>query len=105
VAAQEVGALSLIAQLGIADAPSVKAEHPVWIDRSEVLRAAATGLWWPAGGCRHVIGRVLDPFGHVLQEVRSPFAGEILYVVATPPVTEGEPVGFVGHVADSEPRP
>jgi hypothetical protein len=111
VAAQEAGALSLIAHLGIADAPSLQVEHPVWIDRSEVLRADATGLWRPtvekmqsvAAGT--LIGRLLDPFGRVLQEVRAPFAGEILYVVATPPVTEGEPVGFVGHVADSEPRP
>jgi hypothetical protein len=109
VAAQEAGALSLIAHLGIADAPSVKAEHPVWIDRGEVLRAAATGLWRPAVekmqsvAAGTLIGRVLDPFGHVLQEVRAPFAGEILYVVATPPVSEGEPVGFVGHVAEGEP--
>jgi hypothetical protein len=87
----------------------VKAEHPVWIDRGEVLRAAATGLWRPAVekmqsvAAGTLIGRVLDPFGHVLQEVRAPFAGEILYVVATPPVSEGEPVGFVGHVAEGEP--
>jgi len=111
VRAQEAGALSLIAHLGIMDAPSVRVERPVWIDRSEVLRAAATGIWQPvvekmqsvAEGT--LIGRVTDPFGKVLQEVRAPFAGEILYVVATPPVTEGEPVGFVGQVAEAEPKP
>jgi predicted deacylase len=111
VAAQEAGALSLIAHLGIADVPSVRVEHPVWIDRSAVLQAPASGLWRPvvekmqsvAAGT--LIGRVLDPFGRVLQEVRAPFAGEVLYVVATPPVSEGEPVGFVGHVAEGEPKP
>jgi len=111
VRAQEAGALSLIAHLGIMDAPSVRVERPVWIDRSEVLRAATTGIWHPvvekmqsvAQGT--LIGRVTDPFGKVLQEVRAPFAGEILYVVATPPVTEGEPVGFVGQVAEAEPKP
>jgi predicted deacylase len=109
VAAQEAGVLSLIAHLGISDVPSVKVEHPVWIDRSEVLRAGATGLWRPAVekmqsvAAGTLIGRVLDPFGKVLQEVRAPFAGEILYVVATPPVTDGEPVGFVGQVTDRVP--
>lgn len=101
----------MIAHLGIMDAPSVRVERPVWIDRSEVVRAAATGIWHPvvekmqslATGT--LIGRVTDPFGKVLQEVRAPFAGEILYVVATPPVSDGEPVAFVGQVAEAEPKP
>jgi len=86
-------------------------EHPVWYDRSEVLRATATGIWHPtvektqtvAAGA--LLGRLTDPFGKVLQEVRAPFAGEMLYVVATPPVSEGEPLAFVGHLSDVEPRP
>jgi predicted deacylase len=111
VRAQEAGALSLISYLGIMDAPSIRVEHPVWYDRSEVLRATASGIWQPtvekmqmvAAGT--LVGRVTDPFGKVLQEVRSPFAGEMLYVVGTPPVSDGEPLGFVGHIAEVEPRP
>ncbi len=81
----------------------------MWFDRSEVLRAAATGVWYPAVekmqtvAAGTVLGRVHDPFGKVLQEVRAPFAGEVLYVVATPPVTEGEPLAFVAHALDGEP--
>ena len=52
-----------------------------------------------------LLGRVTDPFGNVLHEVRAPFAGEVLYVVGTPPVTEGEPLAFVGQVAENEPKP
>jgi len=111
VRAQEAGALSLVAFLGIMDAPSIRVEHPVWYDRSEVLRATATGIWHPtvekmqmvAAGA--LLGRLTDPFGKVLQEVRAPFAGEVLYVVGTPPVSEGEPLGFVGHIAEAEPQP
>jgi predicted deacylase len=111
VRAQEAGALSLLAHLGIMDAPSMRVEHPVWYDRSEVLRATATGIWHPtvektqtvAAGA--LLGRLTDPFGKVLQEARAPFAGEMLYVVATPPVSEGEPLAFVGHLSDVEPRP
>jgi len=33
--------------------------------------------------------------------VRAPFAGIVLYVVATPPVTEGEPVAGLGAVGST----
>ena len=111
VAAQEAGALSVIAHLGIADMPRMSVRNAVWFDRSEVLRAAATGLWYPAVekmqtvAAGTLLGRVRDPFGKELQEVRAPFAGEVLYVVGTPPATEGEPLAFVGHLLKGEPLP
>ena len=111
VAAQEAGALSMIAHLGIMEAPSVRVERALWIERSQVLRAGATGVWQPAVekmqsvAAETLIGRITDPFGHTLQEVRAPFAGEMLYVVATPPVSEGEPLGYVAEVRDAEPVP
>jgi predicted deacylase len=97
------GALSVINHLGIMTAPSVKVEKPVWIDKSEVLTSPATGVWEPvidqkdtvAAGS--LVGRVRDASGKLLGEVRAPFAGFMLYVVATPPITKGEPVGFVGR--------
>ena len=110
VAAQEAGAMSLLAHLKILDgAPSVRATSPVWIDRSDVVRTPATGVWHPsvekmqsvAAGT--LVGRVHDPFGDVLGEVRAPFTGEVLYVVATPPVTKGEPVAFIAHLTDQAP--
>jgi predicted deacylase len=76
--------------------------NPVWIGRNEVLTSGATGLWYPAVEKGYtvaegaVIGRVTDFFGRTLEEIRAPFAGEILYVVGTPPITKGEPVGFIG---------
>ncbi len=100
------GALSVINQLGIMEAPSVRVEHPVWIDKSEVLTAPATGVWEPvvdqkdAVVAGSLVGRVKDASGKVLAEVRAPFAGIMLYVVATPPITKGEPVGFVGRVQE-----
>ena len=98
------GALSVINHLGIMAAPSVRVDKPVWIDKSEVLTSPATGVWEPvidqkdsvvAGS---LVGRVKDATGKVLAEVRAPFAGVMLYVVFTPPITRGEPVGFVGRV-------
>jgi hypothetical protein len=83
--------------------------HPVWLGRNEVLRSSFTGLLYPmvepgqtvAEGT--LIARVTDFHGKLLEEIRSPFAGEILYVVATPPVTRGEPVGFVAERAAGVP--
>ena len=34
--------------------------------------------------------------------LRAPFAGEILYILGTPPVSKGEPLAMVGHVAESD---
>src|SRR5262245_37631815 len=111
VAAQERGALSLVAALGIMDGASARVAKPVWIARGEVLRAPATGVWRPAVekaqtvAAGALLGRMHDPFGKVLAEVHAPFGGEILYVVGTPPVSEGEPLAFVGEIAAGEPSP
>ena len=106
VAAHEAGARSVLAHLGILDGPSMRVAHPLWIDRSEVLRSPVTGVWQPAGekmqsvSTGTFLGRVTDPFGEVLHEARAPFAGEILYVVGTPPVSAGEPLCGLGHLAE-----
>ena len=111
VAAHEAGALSLIAHLKIMDAPQIRVEKPLWIVRGEVLRAPQDGLWRPvvekmqmvAAGT--LLGRLTDPFGSVVQEIRAPFGGEVLYVVATPPVAKDEPLAYVGEISLQEPRP
>jgi predicted deacylase len=111
VGAQEAGALSVMADLGMLRAPSVKVEHPIFIDKSQVVSSPATGVWAAAVekmqsvAAGTLLGRVTDPFGNLLHEVRAPFAGEVLYVVGTPPVTEGEPLAFVGRIAEGEPVP
>jgi predicted deacylase len=84
--------------------------HPVWLGRNEVLRSRFTGLLYPAVEPGQtvaqgaLIARVTDFHGTLLEEIRAPFAGEILYVVATPPITQGEPVGYVAERATSLPE-
>lgn len=107
VAAHEVGARSLLTHLRIFDGPSARVTHPVWIDRAEVLRAPVTGVWHPvvekmqSVATGRLLGRLTDVFGTVLHEARAPFAGEVVYVVATPPVTAGEPLCEIGHFAET----
>jgi predicted deacylase len=111
VDAQEKGALSVISHLGIQDLPSVRVEKPVFFDRWQVLTSPATGVWrWSIEKLQSVaegtlVGRVHDAYGGVLAEVRSPFAGEVFYVVATPPVTKGEPLAMIGRALEGEPKP
>ena len=77
---------------------------PVWIDRSEVLIGTATGIFSPSVERGHsvaagtLLGRITDFHGNVLQEIEAPFAGVVLYVLGTPPISKGEPVAFVGQV-------
>lgn len=101
----ERGVSGLLKHLGMrADGPAPVA-RPVLIERSEVLRSSFTGIFYPmvekgttvAEGA--VIGRVTDFHGKVLEEIKAPFAGEVLYVVGTPAMNKGEPVGFIGAVA------
>jgi uncharacterized protein len=85
-------------------------DSPVWIERSEVLTSRFTGIWYPAVERGHtvaqgtVIGRVTDFFGKTLQEIPAPFAGEVLYVVGTPAMNEGEPVAFIGAASAADSR-
>src|SRR5262249_34088699 len=86
-----------------------RVKRPLWIDRSTVLRAPATGVWHPAVekmqavGAGTLIGRLTDLFGKPVSDIRAPFAGQILYVVTTPPVTEGEPLAGVARIAERMP--
>ena len=91
-------------ELGMrAEGPPV-VSAPVWIDRNEVLTSTATGMFSAAVERGHsvvagtLIGRVTDFHGSVLQEVKAPFAGVVLYVLGTPPISKGEPVAFIGQV-------
>jgi predicted deacylase len=86
-------------------------EHIVFLGRSQVITSQHTGIFYPlveksqtvAEGT--LIGRVTDFFGNTLEDVRAPFAGEVLYVIGTPPTTKGEPLGFIAAPARPEEFP
>ncbi len=91
-------------ELKMRDTGPLPVANPVWIDRSEVLTSGATGMFYPAVERGHsvaqgtVVGRVTDFQGRVMEEVKSPFAGIVLYVLGTPPISKGEPVAFIGQI-------
>jgi predicted deacylase len=111
IARIERGVAGVLRLLGMRPDGPAPVAHAVWLGRNEVLRATHTGLLYPlvepgqtvAEGT--LIARITDFHGTLLQEVRAPFAGEVLYVVATPPVSAGEPVGFVAERAATPASP
>jgi uncharacterized protein len=98
----ERGVRGLMKHLAMSSTGPDPIAAPVLLERSEVLRSNFSGLFCAmiekgqtvAAGA--VIGRVTDFHGTLLEEIKAPFASEILYVVGTPAMNKGEPVGFIG---------
>jgi hypothetical protein len=102
IARIEVGIAGVMKHLEMQPDGPAPVAHPILLERTEVLRSGTTGIFYPAVERGHtvaqgtLIGRITDFHGRVIEEIRSPFAGEILYVIGTPPISKGEPVAFVG---------
>jgi predicted deacylase len=82
----------------------------VYLDPTEVVVSPETGILYAQAECNQTVPKgallahVTDFFGRTIAEVRSPLDGLVLYVVATPPITRGQPVACVG-VPCAAPRP
>jgi len=77
--------------------------QPLFFERTEVLRSPATGVWHPKVERGQsvqkgaLIGVLTDFFGTTVAEIRAPFGGIVLYVVGTPAMSQGEPMGMIGE--------
>jgi predicted deacylase len=98
----ERGVAGLMKHLGMRAEGPAPVSSPILLERSEVLRAGVTGIFYAEIERGHTVakgtrlGYITDFHGKTIEEVRAPFDGEILYVVATPPVSKGEPVAMIG---------
>jgi predicted deacylase len=95
------GVLRLLRYLRMLPEPPEALPAAVQFERTEVVRSPGTGVWYPAvvegqavpaGG---TLGVLTGFFGDTLGVIRAPFAGVMLYVVPTPAMSRGEPVGMV----------
>lgn len=87
----------------IAGEPKLDFES-VWAKGYTIIRSEHDeGLYYPlVSRGDHVqkgelVGYLTDYFGNRLQEVKAPFDGIILYIVATPPMVKGEPMASIGR--------
>ncbi len=101
IARVERGVAGVLRHLGMRTTGPAPLESPVWLRPGQVLRSGATGIFFPAVERGQtvsqgaLIGHITDFHGRALEEIRAPFDGQIVYVVGTPPMTKGEPVGFI----------
>lgn len=76
--------------------------NPVYLDPSVVILSPATGILYPEVDRGQVVSkgtvlaRITDFFGNEIAAVESPINGLVLYIVATPPMTKGQPIACVG---------
>ncbi len=99
------GVQGVLRELGmIAHGPEPVAS-PVFLDPSAVIVSPATGILYPrvvrgqAVAEGELLAEITDFFGRRIAEVRSPLSGIVLYIVATPPMSQGQPVGCVAQIA------
>ncbi|HET9385489.1 MAG TPA: succinylglutamate desuccinylase/aspartoacylase family protein, partial [Gemmatimonadales bacterium] len=76
---------------------------PLFFERTEVLRSPGTGVWHPRVERGQsvqkgtLLGVLTDFFGAPQADIRAPFGGIVLYVVGTPAISQGEPLGMIGE--------
>jgi predicted deacylase len=74
-----------------------------------VVTSPATGILYPKVEPDQVVekgeilGQVTDFFGKAIGKITAPIGGVVLYIVATPPITQGQPVACIG-TATTMPR-
>jgi predicted deacylase len=88
--------------LKIGSGSAKRVKRPVFLDPAPVISSPETGILYPhvkpdqavrKGG---VLAHVTDFFGNKIADVKSPVTGKVLYIVATPPIVRGQPIGCVG---------
>lgn len=106
IAAIEKGVINVLRKLKMIEGEAEKFDNQIIIDREESVRSTVQGIFYPllergqpvSKGM--LLGYVTDFFGNRILDVRSPMTGVILYMMATPPVNEGEPLVSVGQIKD-----
>jgi predicted deacylase len=79
-----------------------RVKKPVLLDPAPVITSPETGILYPLvepddtvkKGA--ILAEITDFFGKRIAQVKSPVKGKVLYIVATPPITRGQPIGCVG---------
>lgn len=100
------GAMNLLRHLDMLPGEPMPQQPVVWLKDYQVITSPETGMFRPAvkdgyaiaeGG---VLGELVDLFGKPIATIRAPFAGVVNYVIATPPVSAGEPLAMVSRLAN-----
>ena len=103
------GIHGVLRELKMLDSGPAPLAHPVYLDPTEVIMSPETGILYPHVEHDQIVSKgsvlahITDFFGQPIAEVLAPLDGLVLYIVATPPITRGQPVACIG-APRSEPR-
>ena len=100
------GIRGVLFHLKMTDSGPAPLARPVYLDPTVVVASPETGILYPkvergqtvAKGA--VLAEITDFFGRRIAVVEAPIDGVVLYIVATPPITRGQPIGCVGTPRD-----
>jgi predicted deacylase len=100
----EAGILNVLRHLEMISGDEIVNEGVTWLTDYEVIKSPGAGIFRAdvrdgyhiAKGGK--LGVLLDFFGEEIEEIRAPFAGVVNYVIATPPVSEGEPLAMISRI-------
>lgn len=97
------GNYNIMKHLGMIEGKPELRFESVWVEEYQIISSEhREGLYYPlVSRGDHVqegqlVGYLNDYFGNRLQDVRSPYDGIVLYIIATPPMSEGEPMVMIG---------
>lgn len=96
------GIHGVLRELRMKDGGPEPLPQAVYLDPTAVVTSPETGILYSHVDCDQTVPKgallahVTDFFGKTIAEVRSPLDGLVLYVVATPPITKGQPVACIG---------
>jgi predicted deacylase len=96
------GVLSVLRHYRMLPGASAPVAQPVFLEPTQVSTSPKTGVLRAMVKPGDIVQKgailalVTDFFGNELARVAAPLDGEVLYVVATPPISEGEPVAMIG---------
>jgi predicted deacylase len=95
---------NVLRYLGIVKGRAKRLKRPVFLDPAPVITSPETGILYPRVKRDQNVSKgtllalITDFFGTKIAEVKSPVKGKVLYIVATPPISKGQPIGCVGVI-------
>lgn len=102
IAAILQGCSNILRYLGMIEGKPKLLFDPIWVRKTTYIRSNHEGLFYPLShGGAHVqkgelLGYLTDFFGNILQRAVAPHDGVVMYIIATPPMSKGEPMVKIG---------
>ena len=96
------GCSNILKHLNMIDGQPELLFDPVWIRKTTYIRSEHEGIFYPLSqGGRYVqkgelLGYLTDFFGNIIQKAVAPHDGIVMYIIATPPMSKGEPMVKIG---------